>query len=104
MRTSEAEPPSQLRGEPLSQLERLRDLYLMGDLTKAQYVMRRQAIEEEPQRFGPPTDLAIDRARALREDFAPFGSSRPSRPSYASCSCRCSSRCRPRKGASSPCS
>ena len=31
-------------------LERLRDLDMMGDFTEAQYVMRRQALEEEPQR------------------------------------------------------
>jgi hypothetical protein len=53
------------RNELLCQLGRLRELYLMGDLTKAQYVMRRQAIEEELQRFGPPADPAIGRARAV---------------------------------------
>jgi hypothetical protein len=35
----------------------------LGDLTKAQYVVRRQAIEEEFQRFAPPADPEIDRAR-----------------------------------------
>ena len=45
------------RSQLLLQLERLRDLYTMGDLTKAKYVMRRQALEEELQRTKPPTDL-----------------------------------------------
>jgi len=62
-------PAPQRRGELLAQLERLRDLYLMGDLLKAQYVMRRQAIEEELQRLGPPRDPGIERARELPADF-----------------------------------
>lgn len=65
------------RRELLTQLERLRDLYLMGDLTKAQYVMRRQAIEEELQRAKPPTDPDLDRAQALLEDFARFWETEP---------------------------
>ena len=44
----------------------------MGDLTKAQYVMRRQAIEDELQRFGPPADPAHRPRRAVLEDFARF--------------------------------
>ena len=63
------EPAPQRRPDLLAQLERLRDLYLMGDLTKAQYVMRRQAIEEELQRLGPPHDPEIGRARELLQDF-----------------------------------
>jgi hypothetical protein len=65
------------RRELITQLERLRDLYLMGDLTKAQYVMRRQAIEEELQRAKPPTDPDLDRAQALLEDFARFWETEP---------------------------
>jgi hypothetical protein len=34
--------------------------------------MRRQAIEEEVQRLGAPTDPAIDRARELLGDFSRF--------------------------------
>lgn len=56
----------------LSKLERLRDLYVLGDLTKSQYIMRRQAIEEELQRLKPPTDPQLDRAQAILEDFAKF--------------------------------
>ena len=67
-----APEPTHRRGELLARLDRLRELYLMGDLTKARYVMRRQAIEEELERFASPADPAIDRARALLEDFARF--------------------------------
>ena len=45
---------------------------MLGDLTKPQYVMRRQAIEEELQRLGPPAEPAIDRARAILDDFRRF--------------------------------
>jgi hypothetical protein len=54
------------------QLERLRELHVIGDLTRAQYMMRRQALEEELQRTAPPTDPDLDRARAVLEDFARF--------------------------------
>jgi DNA invertase Pin-like site-specific DNA recombinase len=66
------EQPAERRGELLGQLQRLRDLYVLGDLTKPQYVMHRQAIEEELQRLGPPAEPAIDRARALLGDFRSF--------------------------------
>jgi hypothetical protein len=36
------------------------------------YVMRRQALEEELQRQGPPAEPAIDRARALLDEFPRF--------------------------------
>jgi hypothetical protein len=35
------------RRELHGQLDRLRDLYVLGDLTKSQYVLRRQALQEE---------------------------------------------------------
>jgi site-specific DNA recombinase len=38
------------RRELTGQLERLRDLYVMGDITKPKYVMQRQVLEEEMQR------------------------------------------------------
>jgi site-specific DNA recombinase len=69
---TETEPARERRGELLDQLRRLQDLYVLGDLTKAQYVMRRQALEEEVQRLGPPTEPATDRARALLDDFPRF--------------------------------
>src|SRR5579875_1769216 len=66
------QPAGERRRELLDQLQRLQDLYVLGDLTKAQYVMRRQALEEEVQRLGPPTDPASDRAQALLEHFPRF--------------------------------
>jgi hypothetical protein len=65
------------RRELSAQLERLRELYVMGDITKAQYVMRRQLTEEELQRTQPPTDPDLDRAQALLEDFAHFWDAEP---------------------------
>ncbi len=65
------------RRELLAQLERLRDVYVMGDLAKPQYVMRRQAIEEELQRTKPPSDPDLSRAEALLEDFASFWEAEP---------------------------
>jgi hypothetical protein len=65
------------RRQLTSQLERLRDLYVMGDITKPQYVMHRQALEEELQRAKPPTNPDIDRAQAILEDFARFWDTEP---------------------------
>lgn len=65
------------RRELLGQLERLQDLYVMGDLAKAQYVMHRQALEDEVQRIGPPTDPRLDQAEALLADFARFWDAEP---------------------------
>jgi site-specific DNA recombinase len=60
------------RRDLLARLDRLQDLYVMGDLTKGQYVMRRQALEEEIERIGPPVDpdlaKAETRTRDLRRD------------------------------------
>jgi len=42
------------RRELHGQLDRLRDLYVMGDFSKDQYVIRRQALEQEVERIGPP--------------------------------------------------
>lgn len=66
------EPPAERRSETVDQLKRLQDLCVLGDLTKAQYIMRRQALEEELQRQGPPAKPAIDRAKALLEEFPPL--------------------------------
>jgi hypothetical protein len=60
------------RRELTAQLQRLRDLYVMGDVTKPQYAMRRQTMEEELQRAKPPTDPDPDPAQAILEDFARF--------------------------------
>ena len=66
------EQPAERRNELLDQLQRLQDLYVLGDLTKAQYIMRRHALEEELQRQGPPAKPAIDRAKVLLEEFPRF--------------------------------
>ncbi len=50
---------------------------MIGDLTEPQYVMRRQALEEELQRTAPPTNPDLDRAQALLENFARFGDTEP---------------------------
>ena len=65
------------RRELTGQLERLRELYLMGDIAKPQYVMRRQILEEELQRTKPPTNPDLDRAHAILEDFARFWDAEP---------------------------
>ena len=44
----------------------------MGDLTKGQYMMRRQALEEEVERIGPPIDPDIVNAEQLLDDFVRF--------------------------------
>src|ERR1700734_1546298 len=65
------------RHELTTQLERLRDLYVMGDITKPQYAMRRQMMEEELQRAKPPTDPDVDRAQTILEDFSRFWDAEP---------------------------
>lgn len=47
---------TQRRAELTEQLRRLQDLYLLSDLTKAQYVMRRQVAQDEIERLAPPAD------------------------------------------------
>ena len=65
------------RRELTAQLQRLRDLYVMGDITKPMYVMQRQVLEEELQRAKPPTDPDLDRAQAILEDFSRFWDAEP---------------------------
>jgi hypothetical protein len=74
----ETDTDSTRRRELTTQLERLQDLYVMGDMTKAQYVMRRQALEDELERIGPPTDPQLDQAAALLSDFGRFWEIEPS--------------------------
>jgi hypothetical protein len=65
------------RRELLTQLDRLQDLYVLGDLTKPRYIMRRQTLEEELQRLAPPADPDLDRAQELLGDFARFWHAEP---------------------------
>jgi site-specific DNA recombinase len=60
------------RSELTEQLRRLQDLYVLGDLTKAQYVMRRQALQDEIERLAPPADPQLAQAERLLSDFAAF--------------------------------
>ena len=57
------------RRELVGQLERLRDLYVMGDLSKGEYVLHRQAFEEELARAAPPFDPRLDKSEELLADF-----------------------------------
>src|SRR6266487_774337 len=41
----------------------------MGDLSKSEYVLRRQALEEELARARPPFDPRLDKAEELLADF-----------------------------------
>jgi site-specific DNA recombinase len=66
------------RAELSGQLERLRDLYVIGDLTKSQYVMRRQALAEELERLGPPLDPKLPEAEAMLSNFGRFWDAEPS--------------------------
>jgi len=99
-----AEQPAARRAELVSQFDRLQELYVMGDLTKAQYVMRRQAIEEELQRSGPPepTPGSSGPERYSKKTSGASGNSRRRRRSVASCSPRSLGRCGRRMAASSP--
>jgi DNA invertase Pin-like site-specific DNA recombinase len=65
------------RRELTAQLDRLRDLYVMGDISKPQYAMRRQMMEEELQRAKPPTDPDLGRAQTILEDFGRFWNAEP---------------------------
>ena len=72
-----SDPEPDRRQELLGQLERLQDLYIMGDLPKSQYVMRRQALEEELERVGPRQDPGLAQADLLLRDFARFWKTEP---------------------------
>ncbi len=65
----ESNDDSTRRRELVGQLERLRDLYVMADLSKSEYVLRRQALEEELSRTRPPFDPRLDKADELLDDF-----------------------------------
>ncbi len=60
------------RAKLADQLRRLQDLYVLGDLTKAQYVMRRQAAQDELERLAPPANPQLAEAENLLANFASF--------------------------------
>ena len=50
---------------------------MMGDVTKDEYTLRRQSLEEELERIGPPLDPQLDRAEAVLRDFSRFWEAEP---------------------------
>jgi hypothetical protein len=52
--------------------QRLRDLYELGDLAKAEYVSKRDAIDAELDSLSPGVSPDVERARAVLEDFGRF--------------------------------
>jgi hypothetical protein len=65
------DPP--VRTRVLAALERLPWGYVCATSRPAhQYVVRRQAVEQEVERIGPPADPEIAQAEALPDDFARF--------------------------------
>ncbi len=76
--TTHTDTDGQRRRDLSAQLQRLQDLYVMGDLTRAQYVMRRQALEQELERTGPPTDPQLEQAATVLADFGRFWAIEPS--------------------------
>ena len=51
-------------------LERLRDLYELGDIDRANYLSRRDALERQLQQLSPPELLDLTAARRVLNDFA----------------------------------
>jgi hypothetical protein len=49
----------------------------MGDVSKDEYTLRRQALEEELERIGPPLDPQLERAEAVLRDFSRFWEAEP---------------------------
>jgi hypothetical protein len=58
-------------------LRRLRDLYELGDLTRAEYLPRRQAIHGELDALSPDPIPDLNQARAVLEDFTIFWNAEP---------------------------
>ena len=51
----------------MGQADRLKNLYMLSELTKAQYVMHRQAIQDERERLEPAIGPTLPRpARSSR--------------------------------------
>jgi len=54
------------------QIDRLKDLYMLGDLTKAQYTMRRQGLQDELESLELTIDPEAAQAEQLLSNFAEF--------------------------------
>lgn len=58
----------------------MRDLYEPGDLHRAEYVARCEAINAELSALAPTPIPDLDQARQVLEDFTIFWTSRPTPP------------------------
>jgi hypothetical protein len=78
------------RGALEERLRRMRDLYELGDLERAEYIARRDAIHAELNQLGPQPIPDLDHAQQVLEDFTSSGRRRttptPSASSSASSS------------------
>ena len=76
-RIKQPSPPRQeddaiRRAALIDQFDWLKDLYLLGDLTKAQYIMRCQAFQEELERLEPTINPDLAQAVQLLSNFSDF--------------------------------
>jgi site-specific DNA recombinase len=61
-----------VRSRISAQLERLKDLYVIGDLTKDQYTYRRQVLQQELATLQPPQVVDVSEAAAALTNFGLF--------------------------------
>lgn len=77
---------TQRRAELTDQLRRLQDLYLLGDVTKAQYVMRRQAARDEKSAWRPQPIPSSRKPKNCLATSGAFGMTKMIQPSATACS------------------
>jgi hypothetical protein len=72
--TADTTDAAQRRAQLEERLRRARDLYELGDLTRPEYMARREAINTElaTSAPGPIPDLDLDQAQQVLEDFSIF--------------------------------
>ena len=71
-REATAEAEKVQRSRINGQLERLKELYVIGDLTKDQYVYRRQVLQQELAGLEPPRVVDVSEAAAALTNFGLF--------------------------------
>jgi hypothetical protein len=71
-RGATAETEKAQRSRIAGQLERLKDLYLIGDVTKDQYAFRKQVLQHELASLEPPQVVDVSEAAAALTNFALF--------------------------------
>ena len=64
--------PARERAAITKRFERLRDLYELGDIDRADYMTRRDSLQRQLQQASPPELIDLTAARRLLEDFATF--------------------------------